>query len=189
VLQAPHSAGYTAERDHAHGEQDTKISNFFAEVNRDTRKLKDCSHEDREVIIRAWGPFIYTMMQGLRRLPPYEGCVYRGMREPIAEAMQLFPQGRVVRMAGFASTTTNLGSATALAGTSGTVLMVMPGQHPTRQGLCSWSRVSPSLQSHGGSHRHPSTGNLLKRPSVGVGTRPPHSLFSNDMLQGDYPVI
>jgi len=118
---------YTAERSHQTGESphETKRRNVYSELNSDIRRLKTCSLEERHIILQAWGPLVSTLIQTLRRLPSYEGVVWRGVVEPLEEVQRLFPPGRIVQMAAFTSTSTDKRTASRIAGGGGTVFQVM----------------------------------------------------------------
>ena len=75
---------YTAERQHAVGETDIKTGNVYSELNKELRKLKDCGPGERDDIIKAWGPWICAIITGLKKINPFQGKVYRGLREPLA---------------------------------------------------------------------------------------------------------
>lgn len=119
-------ARYTAERSHLPGEdlQQSKGQNLYAELNRDIRKLKTCSMQERHTIIEAWGPLVTTLIQALQKLPSKEGVLWRGVVEPVEKVQELFPAGHLVQMAGFTSTSTDARTATQMAGSGGTVLKV-----------------------------------------------------------------
>ena len=100
--------------------------NLYTELNRDLRKAADTVTSFQEVqdIQYAWSPLVTHILAGMRRLPAYEGIVYRGRAVPPRIMRAMYFQGLHVKWCAFTSTTLRLERALAAAQNKGTVFRI-----------------------------------------------------------------
>ena len=75
----------------------------------DELRLRD--PPSRQAAMQKWGGFLWYLLSALGKLPAFQGDVYRGVKVLKDEVLKEYSRTKIIRWAGFSSTSTSFGTA------------------------------------------------------------------------------
>ena len=88
-----------------------KEGNLYFELN---RSLREMASGENSTATDAWSGYMHVTLSGLRKLPDFEGVVYRGVPDIREVAERKYYIGRRIKWSGFSSSSTRLAASQAI---------------------------------------------------------------------------